>query len=142
MLAVTVQVWGEKTLTSMTFIYFLMPEIILHALECLLSSFKEQIHQYFAIQYVFLKEKFAVSYSLRIPGSRSSSMPPFSYSCLFKVLPGGVLPVRETRLVPLTQRATLCSQKCLTMPQDTAQQHQPQKAVTTKRVDSRKEGLD
>lgn len=40
---------------------------------------------------VFFKEKSAVSYSLRTPGSRSSSMPPLSHSCLFKVLPGGVL---------------------------------------------------
>lgn len=66
---------------------------------------------------VFFKEKSAVSYSLRTPGSRSSSMPPLSHEEYFSV--------RETRLASLTQRATLSSQKCLAKPQDTGQQHQP-----------------
>lgn len=40
----------------MTFVYFLTSETLLHVLEYLLSSFKEQFHQCFSIMY-FLQEK-------------------------------------------------------------------------------------
>lgn len=98
----------------MTFVYFLTSETLLHVLEYLLSSFKEQFHQCFSIMY-FLQEKKMLWASLRYLGAGAAHCWAHlyrwasSYTYLSEVLAGGVtaqvFSVRESRSVSLTERS-------------------------------------
>lgn len=110
----------KKNSTWMTFVYFLTSETLLHVLEYLLSSFKEQFHQCFSIMY-FLQEKKMLWASLRYLGAGAAHCWAHlyrwasSYTYLSEVLAGGVtarvFSLRESRSVSLTERSYKCSQK-------------------------------